>query len=235
MTMQTMTKTKNIFCIFCLFIIILSVSACDRPETASENKTCPETGQVTVADFQQMRLPIPLTGLDHYTTDGKWFYITRRNLDSERTYQILRGNIENDYEGAIYLSKKNALCLALSADQEHNCYVLWKEESIVSLEKFDESGTLLWHVEQSDPHLANIGPNSLTSDLSIAESIVTTEGRLALYTQGVDNLIVLFDENGKLLQITTWEPGSLDGISRQGKPHLQLLHYRRRRSRPDRH
>jgi len=218
MLIHVITKQKKVFFIFFLFLTMLLISACEKKEQAPEGST--QTGQTAVADFQQMKLPIPLNGLEYYTTDGKWFYITRQVFDPGSTYQILRGAINSNYEGEVYLSRENAVCLALAADRESHCFVLWKEGDRVSLEKYDESGKLLWHTNQDDPQLTAIDRIDLNGNLYIAQSIVTTGGRLALYTYGRDRLVILFDENGTLLQITALEPDCSDGIVAGRENHV---------------
>ena len=189
-------------------LAILSLTACGRPGGREGAET--QSGPVAVAKFQQMRLPIQLEALEQYATNGKWFYITRSTPGA--AYQILRGEIGSAYEGAVYVTNETAFCLALAADRESNCFILWKEKSGVYLEKYDESGKLLWHTDQDMSLWEGIGRNSV-SDMSIAGSAVTTDGRLALYTQGTDSLVILFDKNGNLLQMTAPGLERLDGIA----------------------
>ncbi len=200
------------------FLAVLMLSACGKQGGTAETEISSESGPVAVADFQQMRLPITLEALEHYTTNGKWFYIARNSPGG--TYQILRGKVSSDYEGDVYLSSETAVCLALAADRESNFFVLWKEKTDVFLEKYDESGKLLWHVDQDASQWADIGRNNLVSSMSIAGSAVTTDGRLALYTQGEERLVILFDENGNLLQMNTSELECLDGIAAGRENHI---------------
>lgn len=124
-----------------------------------------------------------------------------------------RGKVESDYEGEVYLSREQAVGLALVADKESNCYVLWREKGGVYLEKYDESGELLWHTDQNPSWWADIERNSMGSQLSIKGGIVTTDGRLVLYTHGTDDLVALFDQTGNLLQMTELDLEHLDGIA----------------------
>ncbi len=200
---------KKIFLIISL-LTILGLSACGKQKEAAEMEGWPETGHVAVANFQQMKLPIELEALEHYTTDGKWFYISRAQ---NGTHLIHRGEINSDYEGKVFLSKDNATCLALAVDRESHCFVLWKEKDCVSLEKYEETGNLLWRVDQDASHWTDISRNNSSSELSIAGSLVTTDGRLALYTHGSASLVVMFDANGNMLQMDTCELERLDGIA----------------------
>ncbi len=200
---------KKIFLIIFL-LTVLGLSACKKQRETAEIETWPETDQVAVASFQQMKLPIQLEALEHYVTDGKWFYISRTKSG---TYQILRGEINSDYEGEVFLSKENAICLALAVDRESHCFVLWKEKGCVSLEKYDELGNLLWRADQDVSLWKDIGRNNSVSELSIEGGIVTTDGRLALYTHGSASLVILFDENGNMLHMDACELERLDGIA----------------------
>ena len=83
---------KKFFLIISL-LAALGLSACGEQGETTGIETLQETGQVAVASFQQMKLPIQLDGLEHYATDGKWFYISRQ---SSGMYQILRSVISRD-------------------------------------------------------------------------------------------------------------------------------------------
>lgn len=196
---------------------ILMLSACGKQRDVAETEISPPSGTVTVANFQQMRLPIQLEALEQYATNGKYFYITKSSPNTE--YQILRGEIGSDYHGEVYLSNESAVCLALAADRESNCFVLWREKDVIFLEKYDESGKLLWHADQDASQWEGFGRSLRTSDIYIAGSAVT-DGRLALYTQGTDRLAILFDDNGKLLQMYAPELERLDGIAAGRENHI---------------
>lgn len=210
---------KKIF-ILIFILTALGMSACAIPKTAgSESQS--ENEQVAVADFQQMKLPIPLEDLEHYTYNGKWFYLTRQQFRSESAeYQILRGKVESEYEGEVYLSREGAIGLALVADRESNCYVLWRENGGVCLEKYDESGGLIWHTDQDFFQWADIERNNKVSHLSIKGGVVTTDGRLALYTHGTEDLVALFDQKGNLLQMAELPLEYLDGIAAGSEGHV---------------
>lgn len=200
---------KKFFLIISL-LAALGLSACGERGEMTGIETLPETGQVAVASFQQMKLPIQLEGVEHYATDGKWFYISRQK---NGMYQILRGEISRDYEGEVFLSKEKAICLALAVDRESRCFALWKESGCVFLEKYDETGNLLWRADQDASQWSDIERHNSVTDLSIEGGIATTDGRLALYTHGMASLVILFDENGNMLQMDACELERLDGIA----------------------
>ncbi len=207
-------RCKKIYLFFYLFILtMLGLSACGRQKGTADSTFWAESDQVAVADFQQMKLPITLEALEQYATDGKWFYISREKFGPESTTgQVLRSRIQNNFEGEVFISKENAFCLALAVDRESHCFVLWKEENNISLEKYGESGERIWHVDQDVSKWTDIGRNNSVSSLAIAGGVVTTDGRLALYTHGTDTIVALFDENGNLLQMDAPKLECLDGI-----------------------
>lgn len=199
--------------IFLMLLMAIGISACAKPgETDDEFRV--EDEQVAVADFQQMRLPVPLEDLEYYASNGKWFYIAKQGVGSESTaYQILRGKVESDYEGEVYQSREGAVCLALTADRENCCYVLWSDTGGVYLEKYDENGEVLWHADQDPAQWTDVERNNVGRRLSVKGGTVTTDGRLVLYTQGTDDLVALFDTTGNLLQMTAPDLEHLDGIA----------------------
>lgn len=200
---------KKLFLIISL-LTALGLSACGEQRETADSETLPETGPVAVACFQQMNLPIQLEVLEQYATDGKRFYISRQK---DGMYQILRGEINGDYEGEVFLSRENAICLALEVDRESRCFVLWKEPACVYLEKYDESGNLLWRADQDISRWSDIERHNSVTELSIEGGAITTDGRLALYTHGSASLAILFDENGNMLRMDACELECLDGIA----------------------
>lgn len=196
---------KTVLAGFFFWMAVIGLAACGERKETEEVESWTGEDSVAVASFRDMKLPVYLEYADHYALNGKWFYLTRTEYGTESTeYQILRSEAESIFEGEVYIARESVSCLALAADRENNCYVLWKEQEGISLEKYDASGQLQWHVDHSA--LTGIGEN-------LQEGIVTEDGRLVLFSAGEKGTVAVFDAEGSLQMLDTLRLEQLDGMA----------------------
>lgn len=206
-------KEKQKICCLLLLFLSLIMCSCGREEVSEAGPDFDGDALVPVAEFQDMKLPVPLEAFRVYTFNEKWFYAASPEYDREKQngcWYIYRGRVANEFTAEEYVAREGYNLLTLLADQEDNCYLYMQEEKgSFSLEKYDVGGELLWHTEYTASQLENRGER-------LAEGIVTGDGRVILYDYGVSGSVFVFGPEGGLQGIFTLDLGSLEGIA-EGK------------------
>lgn len=190
-----------------LTLMIMMLTACGGKE---ENHAVGQDVSVAVAELRDIELPVPLRLIEHYSTDGNYFFATRSALYGdigEFEYQILRSPVTDEFAGEVFISRDKADCLAMVLDRESSCFVLWKDrEGGFSLEKYNAAGELQWHINQSQEEFTSAAVN-------FNEGAVTEEGRLVLYSYGAEGRAAVFAADGALQGIYQPELDQLEGIA----------------------
>ncbi len=206
-------KTKQR--IYCMFLLLLSLVmySCGLQETEESIPYLEEDALVPVAQFQEMRMPVPLNRFRHYAFNEDWFYADSAKYDMEKQrscWHIYRGRVANEFEAEEYIAREGYNLQILLVDREDNCYLFMREKSgSFFLEKYDVDGELLWHTECAAPQILDKGER-------LTEGIVTGDGRVVLYDYGEGGSAFVFGRDGSLQGISTPQLDSLEGIA-EGK------------------
>lgn len=189
----------------------------EQNETAGTAKSAP----VAVADFYYRTLEAPLDNdplAYDYAINTEWLYFLRSLFLSDTGNAcISRIRIADGYEETTYISTDiyytDALVSALLADEAGNCYVFWKPgvsipegEELYSLEKYDDTGTLVWHADYTAEELQGVGA-------SLEKGTVTGDGRVFLYNHGKDGKVFAFGAEGSLDAVYTPRLNMLEGVA----------------------
>ncbi len=202
-------KIKQIrFCLFVLFLSLVMYS-CGIQETEESVSDFEEEATVPVAQFQDMRLPVPMGWFRHYTFNEDWFYVTSSEYDREMQqirWYVYRGRVADEFEPEKYITREGSL-RALVTDREDNCYLFMRENSAnFFLEKYDVDGELLWHTDCAAPQLLDKGE-------CLTDGIVTGDGRVILYDYGEGGSAFVFGTDGVFQGNFTPQLDSLEGIA----------------------
>ena len=83
-----------------LFFLSLTICACGRGEPPGVVQDMEEDVLVPVAEFQDMKLPVPLEAFRLYTCNDEWFYAAGLQYDSEKQkgcWYIYRGRAADEF------------------------------------------------------------------------------------------------------------------------------------------
>lgn len=206
-------KTKQRIYCMCLLLMFLMMCSCGLQETEESIPDFDEASLVPVAQFQEMRIPVPLERFRHYTFNEDWFYAAGFEYDMEKQkicWHIYRGRMANEFEAEEYIAREGYSLQILLADREDNCYLFMREKSgSFLLEKYDVDGELLWRTEYAAQQILDKGER-------LTEGIVTEDGRVVLYDYGEDGSAFVFGQDGSLQGIFTPQLDRLEGIA-EGK------------------
>jgi len=206
--MKNKTKQKR----YCLFLLLLSLAlyACGPRETEEPVADSVQDGPVPVAEFQEMRMPVPLEEIWRYTFNEDWLYAADPRYDREKKqsrWYVYRSRVADEFEAEEYIVREGASLQALLADGEDNCYLFMREESgNFFLEKYDAEGELLWHTDCAAKQLLDKGE-------SLADGIVTGDGRVVLYDYGEGGSAFVFGTDGGFQGFFTPRLERLEGVA----------------------
>lgn len=199
---------QRIYCLLLLFLSLVMYS-CGLRETEESVSDFEEEATVPVAQFQDMRLPVPMGWFQHYTFNEDWFYVTSSEYDREMQqirWCVYRGRVADEFEPEKYITREGVL-RALLADREDNCYLFMRENSGgFFLEKYDVDGELLWHTDCAAPQLLDKGER-------LTDGIVTGDGKVVLYDYGEGGSAFVFGTDGVFQGNCTPQLNSLEGIA----------------------
>lgn len=193
----------------CLFFLLLSLAlcSCGAGEAALDLE---EEQLVPVAEFLDMRMPVPLERIRSYAYSENWFYAAgSRHVGEKQTvcWSVYRGRIADEFEAEEYVAREGKALLVLLADREDNCYLFMRgEDGDFFLEKYDAGGELLWHTDCGAAQLAG-------REERLTEGIVTGDGRVALCACGEGGIAAVFGADGSLQGVYTPQLDSLEGIA----------------------
>lgn len=202
-------KTKQrIYCLLLLFLSLVMYS-CGLQETDEFASDFEEDASVPVAQFQDMRMPVPMERFRLYTFNENWFYAASPGYDFEKQqsrWYVYRGRVADEFEPEEYITREGVLWVLL-ADREDNCYLFARENSgNFILEKYDVDGELLWHTDCAPPQLLDKGEH-------LTDGIVTGDGRVVLYDYGEGGSAFVFGTDGVFQGNFTPQLNSLEGIA----------------------
>ena len=157
---------------FLLLVFLLAVlCSCGRGNSAESDVDFRENAQVPVAEFQDMKLPVPLGLFRLYTSNEEWFYAVSPRYDKEKQmgcWYIYRGRIADEWEAEEYVAREGYNLLTLLADREDNCYLYMQAgNGNFFLEKYNVDGELMWHSDYTAPQLANKGEHLTDGIISV--------------------------------------------------------------------
>ena len=202
-------KTKqSIYCLLLLFLSLVMYS-CGLREKEKPVSDFEEDALVPVAQFQDMRMPAPMSSFRLYTFNEDWFYAPSPKYDFETQQNsccVYRGRVADEFEPEEYIIREGYL-RALLADREDNCYLFMRENSGgFFLEKYDVDGELLWHTDCAAPQLLDKGER-------LTDGIATGDGRVVLYDYGEGGSAFVFGTDGVFQGNFTPQLNSLEGIA----------------------
>jgi len=195
-----------------LFLLLLPwiMCSCGQGEVSESGPDCTGDVLVPVAEFQDMKLPVPLDAFRLYAFNDEWFYVASSRYDKEKQtscWYVYRGRVADEWEEEKYVVREGYHLLALLADREDNCYLYMQEENGgFFLEKYNTGGELLWHTDYAASQLENKGE-------CLTDGIITEDGRVALYDYGSGGSVFVFGTKGGLQGSFTPELDSLEGIA----------------------
>ncbi len=192
-----------------LFFLSLTICACGRGESPGDVQNTEGDVLVPVAEFQDMKLPVPLEAFRLYTCNDEWFYAVGLQYDSEKhkgCWYIYRGRAADEFVAEKYVAREGSNLLTLLADREDCCYLYMQEKNgDFFLEKYDAGGELSWHTDCETSELLHKGER-------LTDGIVTGDGRVILYDYGAGGSAFVFGAEGGLQGISTPDLDSLEGI-----------------------
>ena len=204
-----------------------------------ESTPVEESKTIAVADFYHMRLPLEVvskSSVYHYAINDEYLYYTNLSYKGKEIgslTQVVRKRISDGHTEEEYIvSERNRGELrehVLIVDGEGCCYLLWiqgpivndivwdqpyeiedkpevEEEAIYSLEKYGADGELLWHRDYTPKELQMVGR-------TLYQGVVTTDGRIYLYTYGESRKIFAFSPQGELEETYAVDLETLDGVA----------------------
>lgn len=200
---------------FLVFLLVM-MCACGREQDIESDANLEADAQVPVAEFQDMKLPVPLDTFRFYTSNAEWFYAVSVSYDREKQkscWNIYRGRVADEWEAQEYVTKEDHELLTLLADRQGNCYLYMRAENgTFFLEKYNADGEQVWHSDHTASQLANKGER-------LTDGIVTQDGRVILYDYGVGGSAFAFGVEGSLQGMFTPDVECLEGIAegREGR------------------
>lgn len=194
--------------LFLVFLLVI-MCACGRGKTTESDADSGEDAQVPVAEFQDLKLPVPLGTFRFYTFNKEWFYAVsvRWDMDKQKGFWcIYRGQIADDWEAEEYVVREDYTLLTLLADQEDNCYLYMRAgDGTFFLEKYNVDGELMWHSDYTASQLADKGAR-------LTDGIITEDGRVILYDYGMGGSAFVFGAEGAFQGTFTPDVECLEGI-----------------------
>lgn len=194
---------------------------------------------IAVAEFHYLEIPEQAWQI---AMNDEWIYYAEMVEDEtskneQYLWSIFRNKLSDTTQPETYLvSEKNTLCSWMNTmflDKEGNCSVFWSENEEVGpgegrgdltgyyLEKYDENGMLIWHVDYALEEFNGAGE-------SLNQGLVTEDGRIFLYQTG--------SGGEHLCACSGWESGRDDyagiggfgrGSGRKGQWGICLVYCRR--------
>ena len=200
-----------------------------------------ESKTIAVADFYHMQLPINVVDkvIFHYAINDEYLYytdISYKGGEIGALTQVVRKRISDGHTEEEYIvserKRTELLEQVLLVDGEGCCYLLWvygptegtagdilwdqhlriednlaiEEEVIYSLEKYGADGKLLWHRDYTPEEFQMVGR-------TLYQGVVTTDGRIYLYTYGESRKIFAFSPQGELEETYAVDLETLDGVA----------------------
>lgn len=219
---------KKGFLCCALFMLLLALTCCgkqdgtDSPSGDAEpsgggKNSAGETESPFVAvsdNFHQMMLPFPFQNYECFEIDQAWIYFTRPhlipNISTSQLY-IYKNALFDTYNPEPYIITSAPFSLLAFLISSGDAYVYGQytdneEAEIFTLEKYDDTGTLLWRRDYTNAELGGMG--SLLRNGS-----VTSDGRIFLHTYGENGGIVSFDADGAAEEIYLSQLTMLQGMT----------------------
>ena len=186
---------------------------------SSKGATAAEGGSpfVAVADFHDIRLPVPVDYLSGIAIDQDWLYLGTGHYNRElnqREMVVYRNGLMDAYDPEQYIAitdepgmQFDLLALVPGSDGifVYGQYGSKAESGLFTLNKYDNNGALLWSRDYMGEELE--GEGTRLRDGAAAD------GSLFLYSSGKGGKIISFDGNGNIGELYTPHMDSLEGIA----------------------